>query len=164
MLILGIDPGLATIGFGVVSTDGMRVVSVEYGVLETPAKVPTPQRLMMIYNGIERLIGHYEPDAIAVEELFFSRNVTTAISVGEARGVILVAAAQHTSNLYEYTPMQIKQAVTGYGKADKKQVQMMVKTLLNLKSMPKPDDAADALAVAICHAYSYRMSGEFKIQ
>ena len=164
MIILGIDPGLARMGFGVIHSERGRMQMLEYGVVETRAGVPLPQPLNQYFDGMERLIAHHQPDAVAVEELFFSKNVTTAINVGQARGVALVAAARHTPNLFEYTPMQVKQAVTGYGGADKNQVQQMIKMLLKLPHLPKPDDAADALAVAICHGHSARAGGLFRIQ
>lgn len=164
MIILGIDPGLATLGWGVIETDGHRHRHIQHGTLGTPAGHALPVRLRSIFSGVQALISTYQPDDIAFEELFFARNVTTALSVGAARGVALVAAAQYTENLYEYTPMQIKQAVVGYGKADKQQVQFMVKTLLGLEEIPRPDDAADGLAAAITHAHSARQRELFKIQ
>lgn len=164
MIILGIDPGLATMGWGVIETDGSRHRLLQYGTLGTPAGEAFPIRLRSIFSGVQQLIDTFQPDDIAFEELFFARNVTTALQVGAARGVALVAASQHTENLYEYTPMQIKQAVVGYGKADKHQVQMMVKMLLALDDIPRPDDAADALAAAITHAHSARSRALFKIK
>lgn len=164
MRILGVDPGLARMGWGVIDTDGNRHKLVQYGVLGTPAGESLPIRLRSIYSSVQQLIATYSPDDIAFEELFFARNVTTALSVGAARGVALVAASQHTENLYEYTPMQIKQAVVGYGKAEKRQVQLMVKMLLNMEEIPRPDDAADGLAVAITHAHSARQRALYKIQ
>ena len=164
MIILGIDPGLATMGWGVIETDGQRLKMIQYGTLGTPAGQPMPVRLRAIFEGVKQLIAMFKPDEIAFEELFFSRNVTTALAVGAARGVALVAASQHTEALYEYTPMQIKQAVVGYGKADKHQVQNMVRILLNLKEIPRPDDAADGLAAAITHAHSMAQRHLFKIQ
>jgi len=164
MIILGVDPGLATIGWGVIESDGHRHRLLQYGTLNTDTKSTLPIRLRSIYEGVKQLTQIFHPDHIAVEELFFARNVTTALSVGSARGVILVAAAQYTENLYEYTPMQIKQAVVGYGKADKQQVQSMVKLLLGLDEIPRPDDAADALAVAVTHAHSAKSRALFKIR
>ena len=163
VIILGIDPGLATLGWGVISYDGVKCRIVDYGALTTPADMPMPQRLVSLFEGVQDLCKRYEPDDIAMEELFFCKNVTTAIAVGQARGAVMVAMRQHCNNLYEYTPMQIKQAVVGYGKADKKQVQNMVKMLLNIEEIPKPDDAADGLAIAICHAHSIRMRQNFRI-
>lgn len=163
MIILGIDPGLATMGYGVISYDGTKARPVDYGALLTPARMPLPERLLHLFEGVEDLCKRFEPDDIAMEELFFARNVTTAIAVGEARGAAIVAMRRHTNNIFEYTPMQIKQAVVGYGKAEKKQVQQMVRMLLGLQEIPKPDDAADALAAAICHAHSSRMRHEFKM-
>lgn len=164
MIILGIDPGLATMGFGIIETDGTKHRLIQYGTLGTPAGEAMPIRLRSIFTGVTQLIETFLPDHIAFEELFFARNVTTALSVGAARGAALVAAAQHTEHLYEYTPMQIKQAVVGYGKAEKRQVQLMVKMLLCLSEIPRPDDAADGLAVAITHAHSARQRSLFKIK
>lgn len=163
MTILGIDPGLATMGWGAISYDGVKPKILDYGALITPPDMPMPQRLMSLYDGVEELCRRFDPDDIAMEELFFCKNVTTAIAVGEARGAAMVAMRKHTYNLFEYTPMQIKQAVTGYGKADKKQVQQMVKLLLNLPEIPRPDDAADGLAIAITHAHSMRMRQNYRI-
>lgn len=166
MIILGIDPGLATIGYGIVKLDGHDILMVDYGIITTPAKMPLPKRLSIIYNDINEIITIYKPDNIAYEELFFCRNVTTAIDVGQARGVCIIAGDNMVgaSNLYEYTPMQVKLAVCGYGHADKMQVQQMVKILLNMNEIPKPDDAADALAIAICHGQSYKLKGNFQIK
>lgn len=163
MTILGIDPGLATMGWGVIHYDGVRPRVIDYGALITPPDMPMPQRLLSLFDGVEELCTRFDPDDIAMEELFFCKNVTTAIAVGEARGAAMVAMRKHTNNLFEYTPMQIKQAVTGYGKADKKQVQQMVKLLLNLEEIPRPDDAADGLAIAITHAHSMRMRQNYRI-
>ncbi len=163
MTILGIDPGLATMGWGAISYDGVKPRILDYGALITPPDMPMPQRLLSLFDGVEELCKRFDPDDIAMEELFFCKNVTTAIAVGEARGAAMVAMRKHTNNLFEYTPMQIKQAVTGYGKADKKQVQQMVKLLLNLPEIPRPDDAADGLAIAITHAHSMRMRQSYRI-
>jgi crossover junction endodeoxyribonuclease RuvC len=163
MTILGIDPGLATMGWGAISYDGVKPRIIDYGALITPPDMPMPQRLMSLYDGVTELCGRFDPDDIAMEELFFCKNVTTAIAVGEARGAAMVAMRKHTNNLFEYTPMQIKLAVTGYGKADKKQVQQMVKMLLGLEEIPRPDDAADGLAIAITHAHSMRMRQNYRI-
>ncbi len=164
MVILGFDPGLATLGFGVISTDGHKHSLIEYGIISTPAKMPTPVRLRNIYNDVQTVIDRFKPDAIAVEELFFNSNVTTAINVAQARGVLLAAASMKTSELYEYTPLQIKQAIVGYGRADKKQVQQMVMYFLGLDKIPQPDDAADGLAAAICHAHTAKLGTQFKIK
>lgn len=163
MTILGIDPGLATMGWGAIGYDGVKPRILDYGALITPPDMPMPQRLLSLFDGVEELCKRFDPDDIAMEELFFCKNVTTAIAVGEARGAAMVAMRKHTNNLFEYTPMQIKQAVTGYGKADKKQVQQMVKLLLNLPEIPRPDDAADGLAIAITHAHSMRMRQSYRI-
>lgn len=165
MVILGIDPGLATMGYGVINKgrDG-RVKMLETGALTTPAKMPLPRRLKLLYDGMSALLERYRPEQVAIEELFFAKNVTTAMTVGQARGVALLAVCQRLDNeIFEYTPMQIKLAVTGYGGADKRQVQQMVKALLNLPAIVKPDDAADALAVAICHAQTLPMAEPFRI-
>ncbi len=154
MRILGIDPGLAIVGWGVIDYDNTRFRTVDYGAVTTPPDTPTEVRLEMIYQEVCQLIDSYHPDAMAVEELFFNTNITTGIRVAEARGVILLAAKSRGVTIQEYTPSQVKQAVTGYGKAEKKQVIAMVTMLLNLKKAPKPDDTADALAIAICHAHS----------
>ena len=164
MIILGIDPGLATLGYGVIEADNNKRRLIQFGTLTTPAGQPLPQRLRAIYQGMNQLLDIYQPDEVAFEELFFSKNITTGIAVSHARGVALLAVVQRTDDLYEYTPMQIKQAVTGYGGADKHQVQQMVKMLLNMKDIARPDDAADALAVALTHANSMNMKKMFKIQ
>jgi crossover junction endodeoxyribonuclease RuvC len=154
MRVLGIDPGIAIMGFGFVDKIGHRIVPVQYGCIQTEARTPTEQRLVQIYEASCQLLDRYRPETIAVEKLFFNKNVTNAFSVGQARGVFLLAAAQRNIPVGEYTPMQVKQSVVGYGGAEKKQVQEMVKRLLKLSAVPKPDDVADALAVAICHAHS----------
>jgi crossover junction endodeoxyribonuclease RuvC len=164
MIILGIDPGLATLGYGVIEADNNKRRMIQFGTLTTPAGQPMPQRLRAIFQGMNQLMDIYQPDDVAFEELFFSKNITTGMAVSAARGVALVAVVQRTDNLYEYTPMQIKQAVTGYGGADKHQVQQMVKMLLNMKDIARPDDAADALAVALTHANSMNMKKMFKIK
>ena len=164
MIILGIDPGLATLGYGVIEVVNDKRRLIQYGTLTTPAGQPMPQRLRAIFQGMNQLMDIYQPDDVAFEELFFSKNITTGMAVSAARGVALVAVVQRTDNLYEYTPMQIKQAVTGYGGADKHQVEQMVKMLLNMKDIARPDDAADALAVALTHANSMHMKKMFKIQ
>ena len=164
MIILGIDPGLATLGYGVIEADNNKRRMIQFGTLTTPAGQPMPQRLRAIFQGMNQLMDIYQPDDVAFEELFFSKNITTGMAVSAARGVALVAVVQRTDNLYEYTPMQIKQAVTGYGGADKHQVQQMVKMLLNMKEIARPDDAADALAVALTHANSMNMKKMFKIK
>ena len=164
MRILGIDPGLATLGYGVIEAERGNYKLIQFGTVTTPPGVPMPQRLRAIYSGVSQLMDIYQPDDVAFEELFFAKNITTGMAVSAARGVALLAVVQRTENLYEYTPMQVKQAVTGYGKADKHQVQMMVKMLLNIKEIPKPDDAADAVAIALTHANSANMKKMFRIQ
>lgn len=150
MKILGIDPGTATTGFGVVQKNKGLLTSLDYGVVSTPKELPMSNRLLILFNDIEELIAKHQPDIIAVEQLFFARNVTTALTVGQARGVVLLAAQKADLPLVEFTPLQVKQSVTGYGQATKKQVQIMVQKILKMKELPKPDDAADALAIAIC--------------
>ena len=154
MRILGIDPGVAIVGFGLIESDRGTLRMLQYGAITTPAGLPLAARLAQINRDIEELIGTFRPDEISVEELFFSKNITTGIAVAHARGVILCAAEKKKIPSYEYTPMQVKQAVAGYGLADKKQVMDMTRRLLKLKSVPRPDDAADALAIALCHARS----------
>lgn len=153
MIILGIDPGLAIVGWGVIEYQNTRFRTLAYGALRTPAGMRTEERLRVIYDGMKELIQTYHPDAVAVEELFFNTNVTTGIRVAEARGIVLLSAEQSSVPIFEYTPMQVKQAVVGYGKAEKRQVISMVTMLLGLKKPPSPDDTADALAIAICHAH-----------
>lgn len=159
MRILGIDPGYAIMGYGVLDYNGNRFKTVGYGSVETEAGLPMPERLKLLYDGLTEIIQKYEPDEVSIEELFFNRNVTTAIGVGEARGVAMLACVEGGLVVSEYTPMQIKQALVGYGKAEKAQVQRMVKTILNLPEVPKPDDTADAVAAAICHAHSRNARG-----
>ena len=154
MRILGIDPGVAIVGFGLIESDRGTLRMLQYGAITTPAGLPLAARLAQINRDIEELIGTFRPDEISVEELFFSKNITTGIAVAHARGVILCASEKKKIPIYEYTPMQVKQAVAGYGLADKKQVMDMTRRLLKLKSVPRPDDAADALAIALCHARS----------
>ncbi len=162
MLTLGIDPGTATTGYGLIreSDDGTLQV-VDYGVIQTPADILMPERLLELFHQLQQLILLHRPDTGAVEKLFFEKNVRTAITVGQARGVALLALAEAGLTIGEYTPLEVKQAVTGYGGADKNQVQQMVKTLLSLPEIPRPDDAADALAVAICHIHSTQIRESF---
>ena len=164
MIILGIDPGLATVGFGVISSEKGKYTAIDYGVILTPKDARFPDRLKMIEDSLIKLIDKFNPDEIAMEELFFNNNAKTAINVAQARGVTVLTCVKHTEKLFEYTPLQIKQALTGYGRADKHQIQSMVTRLLNLKKTPKPDDAADALAVALTHANTSRFSGGFTIE
>ena len=155
MIVLGIDPGLAIVGYGVISFSGNRELKlIDYGTIQTKAGTPFAERLSQIADGMDELIDRFQPDAVAFEELFFNTNIKTAIQVAQARGVAVLAAYRKLDELYEYTPLQVKQAIVGYGRAEKIQVQQMVKTLCNLKTIPKPDDAADAVAIAICHAHS----------
>ncbi|MBE5757362.1 MAG: crossover junction endodeoxyribonuclease RuvC [Clostridiales bacterium] len=157
MIILGIDPGYAIVGFGIIEKGKYKTEVIDYGVITTPKEDPLPIRLKSIYDGMCALIDKYKPEHVAIEELFFNTNTTTGIAVAEARGVILLACLNKGLKLYEYTPLQIKQALTSNGRADKQQVQFMVKAILNLKSIPKPDDAADGLAVAVCHSQTNLM-------
>ena len=163
MIILGIDPGLATVGYGVISYDGKNSKVIDFGVIQTPKEDNVAVRLAMIDKASEQLITKFKPDAIAIEELFFNTNVTTGLKVAMARGVLLLNAVKYCGNLYEYTPLQIKQAMVGYGRADKKQVQEMVKLYLKLDKIPRPDDAADALAVALTHAQTGKMADVFRV-
>lgn len=152
--VLGIDPGIAIVGFGFIDKQGHKLVPVQYGSIQTEANTDSAVRLREIYEATVHLIDKYKPDAVAIEKLFFNKNVTTALTVGQARGVLMLAAVQKGIEIAEYTPLQVKQAIVGYGKAEKKQVQEMVRMFLHLQTVPKPDDVADALAIAICHAHS----------
>lgn len=154
MRILGIDPGYATVGYGIIENDNGKLRPLDYGAIETPSSLPTAERLILIEKRTTELVLAVAPDEIAIEELFFNTNITTGIKVAQARGVILLSCARLCGALYEYTPLQIKSTVTGNGTANKTQVQFMVRSLLRLKETPKPDDAADALAAAICHAFT----------
>lgn len=154
MIILGVDPGYAITGYGIIAKERGILKALDYGVVSTPAKSYFPLRLRSIHEGLAQLIANFKPDCLAIEELFFSRNTTTAIGTAQARGVAVLAAAQAGIPVFEYTPLQVKMAVTGYGRAEKAQMQEMVRILLKLSRPPQPDDAADALAVAICYAHS----------
>ena len=165
MIILGIDPGIATLGYGVVDKDRSgNCRAIDYGVVLTPKEETLPVRLAILEEGVNRVIDRFSPEEIAMEELFFSKNITTGIAVAHARGVTMLACVKKCGRLYEYTPMQIKQALTGYGRADKKQIQQVVTSLLRLKSVPRPDDAADALAIALCHAFTSRFGALFSVE
>lgn len=163
MIILGIDPGYAIVGVGIIEYNGNKFKTIAYDAITTHAKTATSLRLKTIYDDINFCIDKFRPDAIAIEELFFNNNAKTAIAVAQARGVLVVSAANRGIPIYEYTPLQIKQSVAGYGRADKQQVQHMVKALLGLNTIPKPDDAADALAVAICHANASTMNEQLSL-
>lgn len=165
MIILGVDPGVATIGTGVVAYEGNRFRTLYYDSIITPPKIPLERRLLMLHEQLTHIIRLYQPEMMAVEELYFNNNVTTGIAVAHGRGIILLSAAENNLPVFGYTPLQIKQAVVGYGRAEKKQVQQMTKSILGLKAVPKPDDTADALAVAICHAHSYnpRMAQQMEV-
>lgn len=164
MIIVGFDPGIATLGYGVIKKEARsKPQMLDYGIVSTPKEENLAVRLAMIEQGVKQIIEKFKPDEIAIEELFFAKNVKTAITVAHARGVVLLTCIKECGRIYEYTPLQIKQALTGYGRADKKQIQQMVKTFLNLKAIPKPDDAADALAVALTHAQTNKLGGLFSI-
>lgn len=163
MIILGVDPGTGRTGYGVVEKQGNKLRSITYGCIETDKGMEMPDRLLAIYTQLNRLLDVHEPDVVATEQLFFSNNVTTAMQVGRTVGIVLLAAAQRGLPWAEYRPMEVKMAVVGYGAADKKQVQFMVKQLLNLEKTPRPDDAADALAIAICHANSSTLTNLQKL-
>ncbi len=158
MIILGVDPGTATTGYGVINYTGNSFISLGCGVIQTQASVDMPTRLKQIHNELRGIIEEYKPSHMAVEELFFNKNTRTALAVGQARGVILLTGIQCSMFIAEYTPLQVKQSVVGYGRAKKDQVQRMVTIILGLDNIPKPDDAADAYAVAICHAHSYKLN------
>lgn len=164
MIILGIDPGIAIVGYSVVECKGNKFKAIDYGCITTKSTELFPNRIKTIYNRLIEIIDKYQPDDLAIEELFFNKNVKTAIKVGQARGVEILAAVNTGLEIYEYTPLQIKQAVVGYGRADKRQVQEMVKLLLNLKEVPKPDDVADALAVALCHGAGIKFKEQFRMK
>lgn len=158
MRVLGIDPGTATTGWGIIEKQSGHLRAVGYGVISTPAGLDMPRRLVMIDQEIKQLIREYQPDAAAVEEIFHHKNAKTVVTVAQARGVMLLGLSLAGLAIAEYTPLQVKQSVVGYGQAEKHQVQMMVQRLLKLSEMPRPDDAADALAIAICHIHSYRIN------
>ena len=162
MVILGIDPGIAIVGYGIIEYKNNKFRVIDYGAVTTNANTPTDQRLALVYKGIDILIKKYYIDEVAIEELFFNKNVKTAITVAQARGVIMLACTHNGKPIYEYTPLQVKQGVVGYGRAQKMQVQQMVTSLLKLKEIPKPDDTADALAIAVCHAHANRLEKTLK--
>ncbi|HBM81273.1 MAG: crossover junction endodeoxyribonuclease RuvC [Clostridiales bacterium] len=164
MIILGIDPGIAILGYGVIKYEKDKLYMINYGALITKPSSTMPERLSILYRGLKDIINKYKPDDLAVEELFFNKNVKTALTVGHARGVSLLCAYEAGLNIFEYTPLQVKQSIVGYGRADKMQIQQMVKAILGLKTIPKPDDAADALAIAICHAHSSHVPDMFRIK
>lgn len=164
MIILGIDPGIAIMGYGVIDYIGNHFNVIQYGAITTSSKMPTSERLKKIYRELNDLIIKYSPEAIAIEELFFNTNAKTALLVGQARGVAILAAADNDKEIYEYTPLQVKQGVVGYGRAEKRQIQEMIKMILNLEAIPKPDDVADALAIAVCHAHSGNFKDLFKLK
>lgn len=154
MIILGIDPGYAIVGYGVIKYEANRFTVLDYGAITTPAGMPFVERLDVIYKDLNMLFAKYKPEAMAIEKLFYNTNAKTVIDVAQARGVTVLAAHQNGAKIFEYTPLQVKQSVVGYGRAEKKQVQEMIRVILNLEKVPKPDDTADALAMAVCHAHS----------
>lgn len=158
MIILGFDPGIAIVGFGIIKKEGSLIKPLQYGSIQTKAELDTGTRLKQIYDASKEIIETFHPEAVSVEKLFFNRNVTTALTVGQARGVLILAAVEANLPIFEYTPLQVKQAIVGYGRAEKKQIQEMVRMYLNIKEVPKPDDVADALAIAICHAHSAKLT------
>jgi crossover junction endodeoxyribonuclease RuvC len=164
MRILGIDPGIAIMGYGVLEYQNNKFKVIDYGAVITTNKNSLPERLQMLDKGLDELLELHKPDAVAFEELFFNQNAKTALIVGQARGVAVLSAQKKGIDIFEYTPLQVKQAVAGYGRADKKQVQQMVKMLLNMREIPKPDDAADGLAIAICHGHSSHAAEMFRIK
>lgn len=157
MRVLGIDPGTALLGYGVVEED-REPRALAFGVLATPPTLPPEQRLLELYRGVRSLLSEWRPDVVALERLFFARNVTTALAVGQARGIVLLACAEQRRPVVEYTPAEVKQAIGGYGRAGKRQMQEMVRILLRLPTVPHPDDAADALAIALCHLQHQRLA------
>ena len=164
MIILGVDPGLATLGYGVIEKNEQGAFRLlDYGVVLTPKNEGLPVRLAMLEEGLSKVLQQYHPDEVAMEELFFSKNITTGIAVAHARGVALLTCVKECGKLYEYTPMQVKQALTGYGKAEKKQIQTMVASMLHLEEIPKPDDAADAIAIALCHGFTGRFGDMYAV-
>jgi crossover junction endodeoxyribonuclease RuvC len=158
MIILGVDPGTAISGYGLILQEGNHIKRLAYGAIRTSSELPVAKRLQLIYSELLQIISQYRPDVVAVEQLFFNKNVRTALAVGQARGVIILAAVMSGLEVVEYTPLQVKLAVVGYGRAAKNQIQEMVRVLLCLGEIPKPDDAADALAIAICHAHSAKLN------
>ena len=164
MRILGIDPGLATIGYGVIDVENSKSKVISYGVISTPKDKSMPERLAIIESDLNTIIDKFSPDEIAIEELFFNTNITTGINVAHARGVIVLTCLKKCGKMFEYTPLQIKQALTGYGRAEKRQIQEMTRTFLALKSVPRPDDAADALAVALTHSHTNKLKSSFEIK
>lgn len=163
MIILGMDPGLAISGYGIIEYTGNKFEVIDYGAVLTESCEEFPKRLKHIYDSYISIIDMYKPEAVAIEELFYNKNVKTALAVAQARGVHLLAAENKDIPLYEYTPLQIKQGIVGYGRAEKRQIQEMVKVILKLKEIPKPDDVADGLATAICHAHCLKFADKFKI-
>lgn len=163
MIILGIDPGLAISGYGIINYSGNKFEVIDYGAVITESTEEFPKRLKKLYDSYMNIFEVYKPEAVAIEELFYNKNTKTAIAIAEARGIHLLAAENKNIPLYEYTPLQVKQGIVGYGRAEKKQIQEMVKVILKLDAVPKPDDVADGLALAICHAHSLKFAESFRI-
>jgi crossover junction endodeoxyribonuclease RuvC len=164
MIILGVDPGIAIVGYGIIECKGNHCTAIDYGAITTDANMMFPERLKIVYDRLTQIIDTYKPEDLAIEELFYNKNAKTVIKVGQARGVEILAAINQNIGIYEYTPLQIKQAIVGYGRAEKRQVQEMVKILLNLNDIPKPDDVADALAVALTHSSSLNFKEAFRMK
>ena len=164
MRILGIDPGIAIMGYGIIDLEQNKVKVIENGVITTSSKTRTPERLQILYDNLDEIIKEFKPDEYSIEELFFNQNVKTAITVGHARGIQVLCAEKNNLPIYEYTPLQIKQAITGYGRASKRQMQLTVTRLLNLKEMPKPDDAADALSLPLCNFLRQDFKQKFRMR
>lgn len=164
MIIFGLDPGIAIVGYGIIEAIGNKVRLLDYGVITTDASLSVPERLRIIDFELNRLIKEFEPDELAIEELFFNKNVKTVINVAQARGVEILSFVKRGIEIFEYTPLQVKQAITGYGRAEKKQMQESVRMIFKLKEIPKPDDAADAVAVALCHFFSLKFKDSFKMR
>ena len=160
MRIIGIDPGIAIVGFGIIDTNGQKMTAISYGAIKTPAHTPIGERLVLIQNSLNKLLETYKPDIAGVEEIFFSKNVKTAITVSHARGVMVYCMEKFNIPIFNYSPTAVKSAILGYGNAEKKQIQFMTKEILKLKSIPKPDDVADALAIAICHHHSHSLQSK----
>lgn len=164
MIIMGIDPGLAIVGYGIIEKIGSKIKMIEYGSIQTDSKLSNPQRLDIIFQEINNIIKDFNPQEVAYEKLFHEKNSKTVITVSQARGVEILASKINNLDIFEYTPLQVKTAITGYGRANKKQMQESVRRILNLKDIPKPDDAADALAIAICHSFSGKFKDLYKME
>lgn len=164
MIIMGIDPGLAIVGYGIIEKIGSKIKMIEYGSIQTDSKLSNPQRLDIIFQEMNNIIKDFSPQEVAYEKLFHEKNSKTVITVSQARGVEILASKINNLDIFEYTPLQVKTAITGYGRANKKQMQESVRRILNLRDIPKPDDAADALAIAICHSFSGKFKDLYKME